>query len=77
MKKISIITSTRAEYGLLKRLIKKFQADNDSLLDLIVTGSHLQSYYGNTEQEIIDDGFINYTKIPINIVINQLLIFLK
>jgi len=57
MKKIAVITGTRAEYGLLKPLIQAIDT-NDSLdLQLVVTAMHLSPEYGMTINEIIKDGF--------------------
>lgn len=63
--KICIVTSTRAEYGLLKPLIKKVYDDEDLELELIVTGTHLVEKHGMTVNEIIKDGFPISYKIPI------------
>ena len=41
MKKICVITATRAEYGLLYPVIEKIQNDSELELDLIVSGTHL------------------------------------
>ena len=57
MKKIVVITSTRAEYGLLKPVIKKIQKSKFLDLQLIVTGAHLSGLYGNTIDTINSDGF--------------------
>lgn len=57
MKKICVVTATRAEYGLLKNVIKKIEEDSTLELCLIVTGSHLEEEYGNTVEEIVEDGF--------------------
>lgn len=65
MQKICIITGTRAEYGLLKPLIDLFNKDDEVLLQLIVTGSHLSNEYGYTIQEIENDGFAISDKIEI------------
>lgn len=67
MKKISIITGTRAEYGLLKPLIKKIEEIDDFILNLIVTGSHLSEEFGNTYKEIENDGFVIDKKIYISL----------
>jgi len=66
MRKICVVTTTRAEYGLLKPLMEKI--DNDELLDLqlIVTGTHLEKAYGNTYKEIEKDFEID-AKIPMNL----------
>ncbi|AFA49240.1 UDP-N-acetylglucosamine 2-epimerase [Acetobacterium woodii] len=57
MKKICVITSTRAEYGLLKNLIRKIDDDAELDLCLVVTGTHLSSEFGMTIHEIEEDGF--------------------
>ena len=41
MKKICVVTGTRAEYGLLKELITQINEDKELELQLIVTGMHL------------------------------------
>ena len=41
MKKIAVITATRAEYGLLIPLIRRITEDAELELCLIVTGTHL------------------------------------
>lgn len=57
MKKVCIMTGTRAEYGLLKPLIKKINNDVDLQLQLVVTGMHLSPEFGLTYKEIEQDGF--------------------
>lgn len=57
MIKICVITGTRAEYGLLKQLMDRVKNDNDTLLQLIVTGTHLSQEFGYTYHEIQADGF--------------------
>lgn len=52
MKKVSVVTSTRADYGLLEPLIEQIHNDNDLTLQLIVTGTHLLDEFGNTYKEI-------------------------
>lgn len=52
MKKICIITGTRAEYGLLYWLMKEIDADPDLELQIIVTGMHLSPEFGLTYKEI-------------------------
>lgn len=58
MKKIAVITSTRAEFGLLMPVIKelkKYQNDN-ILVEVVVTGTHLKSEFGHTIDEIKKSG---------------------
>ena len=57
MKKICIVTGTRAEYGLFKPLIRRISEDADLKLQLIVTGMHLSPEFGLTYKEIIKDKF--------------------
>lgn len=55
MQKICIISSSRADYGIMSNLISKIQKDKNFKLDLIITGSHLSKKYGYTSDEIIQD----------------------
>lgn len=59
MKKICVITGTRAEYGLLYWLMKGIQADDDLSLQVIATGMHLSPEFGLTYQEIEKDFHID------------------
>ena len=52
MRKICVVTSTRAEYGLLYWLLKEIEADSELKLQLIVTGMHLSPEFGLTYKEI-------------------------
>lgn len=57
MKRIGIMTGTRAEYGLLKPLMQEINKDNDLELYLTVSGMHLSPEFGMTYKEIEEDGF--------------------
>jgi GDP/UDP-N,N'-diacetylbacillosamine 2-epimerase (hydrolysing) len=63
MKKICIVTGTRAEYGLLKPLIDRVYNSDKFELQLAVTGMHLSSEFGLTYQEIEKDGYPITSKI--------------
>lgn len=65
MRKVCVVTGTRAEYGLLCRLMRLIQESPDTQLQVIATNMHLSSKYGNTYQEIEKDGFTIDCKIPI------------
>lgn len=65
MKKVCVVTGTRAEYGLLKPLIKRISEDKDLTLQLIVTGMHLSPEFGLTYNEIINDGLQITEKVEI------------
>src|SRR3990167_1709797 len=63
MRNIAVFTSTRAEYGLLSRLMRLIQLDRDLNLQIVVSGSHLSPHHGQTWQEIEADGFYIDAKI--------------
>lgn len=56
-RKIAVLTGTRAEYGILKPILRAISYDSDLQLQLIVTGMHLAEEFGNTVTEITADGF--------------------
>ncbi len=51
-RKICFITTSRADFGILSGLIKKFKKDKSLITKLIVTGSHLSNNFGKTVIEI-------------------------
>lgn len=57
MKKICIVTATRAEYGLLKPLMDLIKQCEYLHLQTIVTGTHLSPEFGLTYKQIESDGF--------------------
>lgn len=65
MKKICVVTTTRAEYGLLYPLILRLRACREWETQVVVTGTHLEPEFGNTYQEIEKDGIPIYEKISI------------
>lgn len=65
MKRICIVTGTRAEYGLLYWLIKGVHDDIELELQLLVTGMHLSPEFGLTWNQIEQDGFPINKKIEI------------
>jgi GDP/UDP-N,N'-diacetylbacillosamine 2-epimerase (hydrolysing) len=52
MKKICVVTGTRAEYGLLYWLMKAIEQDGELQLQVIVTGMHLSPEFGLTYREV-------------------------
>ena len=71
MRKICIITGTRAEYGLLYWLMKGVDADKGLELQIIVTGMHLSPEFGNTYQQIEKDGFTIDKKVDIELSLDS------
>jgi len=67
MRKICVVTGTRAEYGLLYWLIREIDVDKDLELQIIATGMHLSPEFGNTYQQIEEDGFFINKKVDISL----------
>ena len=64
-KKVCVITGSRADYGLLKNILKCCVSRSEITLQLIATGMHLSDRYGYTCTEIEDDGFKINKKIEV------------
>ncbi|MEX1078665.1 MAG: UDP-N-acetylglucosamine 2-epimerase [Homoserinimonas sp.] len=65
MRKICILTGTRADYGLLRRLILEAERSSDAELQLVVSGTHLTSEHGRTSGEISNDALVPAAEVPI------------
>ena len=65
--KVCVITSSRAEYGLIRWLMDDLKSSDDFELKVIATGSHFSEKYGLTFQEIESNGFTIDKKIPFNL----------
>jgi GDP/UDP-N,N'-diacetylbacillosamine 2-epimerase (hydrolysing) len=71
-RKICIVTGSRAEYGLLRNIIKLIKLEPTMQLQIITTGSHLTEKFGSTYKEILEDGLNIDFKIDIlSEVINE------
>ncbi|MGF9699805.1 UDP-N-acetylglucosamine 2-epimerase [Paenibacillus sp. MABNR03] len=57
MKKIAVITGTRADYGIYYPVLKAIEEEKTLDLHLLVTGMHLSPQFGNTVELIRKDGF--------------------
>ena len=57
-RKVCFVSGSRAEFGLLKWLMKGVQDHPDLELKVIATGTHLSSEFGLTYREIEDAGFV-------------------
>ena len=57
IRKICVVTTSRAEYGLLYWLMSLIRDDKELELQIIVSGSHLMDKFGKTSQQIQNDGF--------------------
>lgn len=69
MKKIAIVTTTRAEYGLLHPVVRELRKyeDSDLKIELMVSGTHLSNEYGHTIDEIkaLGDRIDHKIKVPL------------
>jgi GDP/UDP-N,N'-diacetylbacillosamine 2-epimerase (hydrolysing) len=63
MRKIAVITGTRADYGIYKPLLNKIREHSELTLSLMVVGMHFLEEFGCTVREIEKDGFIIDAKI--------------
>ena len=61
--KICIITSNRADFGLLKNLIFKIKKNKNFILKIIASGTHFSKKYGYTYDEIKESKIKIYRKI--------------
>ncbi len=65
MRKICLLTSTRAEFGLLSGLARAIHSEPTLRLQWLVSGAHLSSAHGETVREIEAAGFVPDAKVPI------------
>ncbi|MCU4158143.1 UDP-N-acetylglucosamine 2-epimerase (hydrolyzing) [Carboxylicivirga sp. A043] len=54
---IAVLTSSRADYGIYRPLLKGLSNINSVRLTIIAFGTHLSPFYGHTVDQIIEDGF--------------------
>jgi UDP-hydrolysing UDP-N-acetyl-D-glucosamine 2-epimerase len=66
-RRIAVFTGSRAEYGLLRHLIRAIEAEPALALQLIVSGSHLSARYGHTVAEIEADGVAIAARVPLSL----------
>ena len=65
IRRVAVVTGTRAEYGLLAPLMEILKTDPDFELRLIVTGTHLSERFGMTVRAIEADGFAIDARVPL------------
>lgn len=59
MRRILFLTGTRADFGKLKPLIRRIEADPEYEVVVFVTGMHMLERYGYTVNEVHKEGFKN------------------
>lgn len=62
-RKICFFTGTRAEYGIMSRLMRMVKESEDCDIQIIATNMHLSPEFGLTYKEIEADGFIINKKV--------------
>ena len=62
-RKICVVTGTRAEYGIMSRLMQTLKDDEHVELQIIATNMHLSPEFGMTVNEIENDGFVVNRKV--------------
>lgn len=67
LRKIIYVTGTRADYGLMREVLKKLDHASDIDLSVCVTGMHLSNLYGYTMKEIEEDEFRISGIIPVDL----------
>ncbi|ALL04388.1 UDP-N-acetyl-D-glucosamine 2-epimerase, UDP-hydrolysing [Pedobacter sp. PACM 27299] len=55
--RIGVLTSSRADFGIYLPLLKALKSDVFFELKIIVFGTHLSSFHGETVNQIINEGF--------------------
>jgi len=66
-KLISVVTGSRADFGLLQGVISRIHSATNLELELIVTGSHLSESFGSTKQEISVAGYEKVVEMGLNL----------
>ncbi len=61
------MTGSRAEYGIMRRLLSYLQDDPEMELDLVVTAMHLEEKYGMTVKDIEADKRRIVKRIPLHL----------
>lgn len=64
MRKVCVVTGSRAEYGILRTLMQAIKDDPELQLQIIAANQHLSELQGETYKEIENDGFSIDFKVP-------------
>ena len=64
MKRVLVVTGTRADFGKQRGLMRALEAAEDFSLQIVVTGMHLIERYGETVIEVLDEGFSEVHQLP-------------
>jgi UDP-hydrolysing UDP-N-acetyl-D-glucosamine 2-epimerase len=61
--RICVVTGTRAEYGLLRPVMRALEEETGFELQVVVTGSHLSPEFGMTVTGVEQDGFVVHDRV--------------
>lgn len=64
LKRVLVVTGTRADFGKQRGLMRALEAAEDFSLQVVVTGMHLIERYGETVIEVLDEGFAEIHQLP-------------
>ncbi len=67
IRKVCVLTGSRAEYGLLRWVMLRLRDDPAFALQVLVTGAHLSEAHGSTCAEIEADGFSPLTRVDMEL----------
>ncbi|MBI4439673.1 UDP-N-acetylglucosamine 2-epimerase (hydrolyzing) [Candidatus Woesearchaeota archaeon] len=65
MRKILFVTGTRAEYGLMRPILRAINSHPNLSLSVVATGMHLSHEFGYSVKEIEKDGFSIIARLPL------------
>lgn len=65
MRRIFYLTGTRADFGLMRSTLEEIHAHPRLELGLLVTGMHLDQYYGNTVGDVEASGLPIVARLPV------------
>jgi UDP-hydrolysing UDP-N-acetyl-D-glucosamine 2-epimerase len=66
-RKICVVTTSRADYGLLRGLMEAVRSDRELQLQVIASGMHFSAKFGNTWRDIVADCFTIDEKVTMNL----------
>lgn len=67
MRRITYLTGTRADFGVMVPILRSIAEAPGLELDLVVTGMHLSGRFGRTEQDVEASGLPIAARIPVDI----------
>ena len=68
--RVAYVTGTRADWGIVRKYLSFLNDDGNIVFSVLVTGTHLESSFGYTADEIRKDGFAVEKEFPLNIKTN-------